>query len=146
MRREEPEPAWTRISSLAAWLQSKFDDVAVFKAALPAVASEELLSLADQEAEGQRIPLANFAQVGIGIVHLCALQDTLDANLVNFAVRLRKAAEYLGGTLVIEHCPAELKNHVDVWGSGGNDSGAMRKMKLAWDPKEILSPGRLLGF
>ena len=47
----------------------------VLKAALPTVASEEFLSRAQQEAEAEQIALASFAQVGLGIVHLCALQE-----------------------------------------------------------------------
>ena len=76
---EGAEKAWERISNLALWLQPKYRDVTVLKAALPVVASEEFLSRAQQEAEAERIALASFAQVGVGIVHLCALQETLSA-------------------------------------------------------------------
>lgn len=145
-RREEAEKAWEHISNLAHWLQRKYRDVTVLKAALPVMASEEFLSRAQQEAEAERIALASFAQVGVGIVHLCALQEKLTANLVGWVARLRQAAADLGGTLVIEHCPVALKSGVDVWGAGGDDLAAMRKLKSAWDPKEVLAPGRFLGF
>ena len=72
-RLEGAEEAWERVSNLAHWLQQKYRDVTVLKAALPVVASEEFLSRAQQEAEAERIALASFAQVGVGIVHLCAL-------------------------------------------------------------------------
>ena len=144
-RREESEKAWERVSNLAFWLQPKFRDVTVLKAALPVVASEEFLSRAEQEAEAERVALASFAQVGMGIIHLCALQETLTDNLAGWAARLRQAARDLGGTLVIEHCPLELKSRLEVWGSGGDDLAAMRKMKSAWDPNEVLAPGRFVG-
>ncbi len=146
VRREGAEEAWARVSNLVLWLEPKFRDLTVLKAALPVAASEEFLSRAQQEAEAERITLASFAQVGIGIVHLCALQVTLSANLGGLVARLRQAARDLGGTLVIEHCPLELKADVDTWGAGGDDLEAMRKMKSAWDPNEVLSPGRFLGF
>ena len=145
-RREEPEDAWSRISNLALWLQQKYHDVTVLKAAQPLTATEEFLSRAQQEAEAEHIALAGFAQVGVGIVHLCALQETLSAGLVAWVNRLRQAAAELGGTLVIEHCPVGLKSQVNVWGACGDDLAAMRKMKIAWDPKGTLSPGRFLGF
>ena len=115
------------------------------KAALPLLASEEFLSRAQQEAESERIAVASFAQVGVGIVHLCTLQETLSTNIGGWVTRLRQAASDLRGSLVIEHCRADLKVGVDVWGKGGDDLAAMRKMKSAWDPQEVLSPGRFVG-
>ena len=144
-RRENPEEAWGHVSNLARWLQEKYPDVTVLKAALPTVASEEFLSRAQQEAESERIALASFAQVGVGIVLLCALQEKLTADLGGLVSRLRKAAQNLGGTLVVEHGPLALKSHEDVWGGTGDDLEAMRKMKLAWDPHQVLSPGRFVG-
>jgi FAD/FMN-containing dehydrogenase len=143
---EGANEAWGRVSNLAMWLQQKYHDVTVLKAALPLSASEEFLSRAQQEAEAERIPLAGFDQAGVGIVHVCALQDVLSAGVSGWVARLRRAAADLGGTLVIEHCPVELKSSVDVWGASGDDLAAMRKMKSAWDPHEVLSPGRFLGF
>jgi glycolate oxidase FAD binding subunit len=145
VRREGAEEAWGRVSNLALWLQPKYRDVTVLKAALPLVASEEFLSRAQQEAESERIALASFAQVGVGIVHVCALQPTLGANVAAWVTRLRQASAELGGTLVVEHCPLALKSCVDVWGPGGDDLEAMRKMKVVWDPQQVLSPGRFVG-
>ena len=145
VRLEAPEAAWGHVADLARWLQPKFRDVTVLKAALPVVASEEFLSRAQQESESEKIALASFAQVGVGVVHLCALQETLSTDLVGLVGRLRQAVQDLGGSLVIEHCPVNLKSQVDVWGPGGDDLEAMRKMKSVWDPQEVLSPGRFLG-
>jgi FAD/FMN-containing dehydrogenase len=112
--------------------------------ALPLVVTEEFLSRAHQEAESEKISIASFAQVGVGILHLCALQEMLGANTGAWVARLRQAATDLGGSLVIEHCPPDLKGHVDVWGAHGDDLEAMRKMKAAWDPQAVLSPGRFV--
>jgi glycolate oxidase FAD binding subunit len=144
-RQKAAEAAWELIANPAMGLEKKCRHVTVLKAALPLVASEEFLSRAHQEAEAERIALACFAQVGVGIVHLCLLPESLSPALEGLVVRLRKAAEDLGGRLIIEHCPVDLKNRVDVWGSTGDDVEAMRKMKSAWDPKGILAPGRFLG-
>src|ERR1019366_4814874 len=118
-RREEAEGAWQRVANLALWLQPKYPDVTVLKAALPLVASEEFFSRAHQEAESERMAISSFAQVGVGIIHLCALQETLTSNLMGWVSRLRLAAVDLGGMLVIEHCPVALKSNLDVWGPCG---------------------------
>jgi glycolate oxidase FAD binding subunit len=144
-RREGAEEAWDHVANLAHWLQQKYRDVTVLKAALPLVASEEFLSRAQQEADAEHIALASFAQVGVGIVHLCALQEKLSPNLAGWVSRLRQAMANFGGTLVIEHCPLALKGGEAVWGVGGDDLEAMRKMKAVWDPQEVLSPGRFIG-
>lgn len=141
----EAVAAWDRISNLSAWLQGVYRDVIVLKAALPIATGEECLSHAQQEAETERIPAASFAQVGVGIVHFCLLQEKLTPGLEGLISRTRKAAVDLGGTLVLDHCPSQLKGRLDVWGAAGDDFDAMRKMKSAWDPKGILSPGRFVG-
>jgi glycolate dehydrogenase FAD-binding subunit len=140
-RLEEAEAAWDRTSNLPAWLQEEYRDVTVLKAALPIAAGEEFLSRAQQEAGAEHIPAAIFAQVGVGIVHVCLLEERLDGLVTS----LRNAAGNLGGSLAIEHCPTNLKARVDVWGEPSDDIDAMRRMKAAWDPKGILAPGRLVG-
>jgi glycolate oxidase FAD binding subunit len=141
----EAAATWDRIANLPAWLQEIYPDVIVLKVALPISAGEEFLSHAQQEAEGEHVPVASFAQVGVGIAHVCLLQEKLTAGLEGLISRTRKAAVDLGGTLVIEHCPTLLKGRLDVWGDGGDDFEAMRKVKSAWDPKGTLSPGRFVG-
>jgi glycolate oxidase FAD binding subunit len=142
-RRDGAEAAWNCISDLPAWLHANHPGVVVLKVALPIAASEEFLSLAQQPPEGVR--LAGFAQVGVGIIHVGVLPETPSADLDALVARLRKTADALGGTLVVEHCPTEIKERMDVWGPTGDDFGAMREMKLVWDPKGILSPGRFVG-
>ncbi len=143
-RREDAERAWDRVSRLEPWLQPNYPDVTILKAALPLVATEEFLSRAQQEADAEKIRLASFAQVGVGTVHVCALQEKLTANLAGWVQRLRQSATDLGGALVIERCHDDLKKEIDTWGARGDDLEAMRKMKAAWDPQAILSPGRFV--
>jgi glycolate oxidase FAD binding subunit len=143
-RREDAELAWEKVSNLAHWLQPKYRDVTVLKVALPLAATEEFMRRARQAAESENISIAAFAQVGVGLLHLCVLQETLGSNTAAWVVRQRQAATELRGSLVIEHCPLDLKGQVDVWGAHGDDLEAMRKMKVAWDPQAVLSPGRFV--
>jgi len=55
---------------------------------------------------------------------------------------LRAAAQSLGGTLIIEHAPAEIKARANAWGAFGSSAGLMRRVKQQLDPDGILSPGR----
>lgn len=141
----EADIAWGGISDLPGWLQEKYPNVTVLKASLPIAASEEFLGRAQQEGDAGGIPAAAFAQVGVGIIHICLLEVKSIERLGSLATRIRKAAGDLGGLLVIEQCPTELKGCAEVWGAPGDDFEAMRNMKSAWDPKGILAPGRLVG-
>jgi glycolate oxidase FAD binding subunit len=51
----------------------------------------------------------------------------------------------LGGYLVVEACPPELKRRLDVWGPPGPDFRLMERIKREFDPDGILNPGRYVG-
>ena len=58
---------------------------------------------------------------------------------------IMEASIRLGGSTTIPWCPLELKRRVNVWGPPRSDLELMRKMKQAFDPQGILSPGRFAG-
>ncbi|HKO44731.1 MAG TPA: FAD-linked oxidase C-terminal domain-containing protein [Pyrinomonadaceae bacterium] len=55
---------------------------------------------------------------------------------------LRSAANHLGGSLVIENAPPEVKQHFGAWGDLGNTTTLMERIKQQLDPDRLLSPGR----
>ncbi len=139
------EAVWARIADLRAWVGDVCPRNVILKATLPDSASEELISRAEQEAVGEKAQLAGFAQLGVGIAHLCILSELAPSALIGLICRLRDATEGLGGALIIERCQPEVKQELDVWGTPGDDFAVIRKMKETWDPKGVLSPGRYLG-
>jgi glycolate oxidase FAD binding subunit len=58
------------------------------------------------------------------------------------AIRLKIAG--LDGNAIIERCPSDLKEALDVWGVEGADVALMRDMKAAYDPTRTLSSGRFV--
>jgi glycolate oxidase FAD binding subunit len=142
---ENADIAWTRVSAFRTWLPEGFPGVTILKVTLPDAASEEFLSRAQQEAENDKIRLASFCQLGVGILHACLLEAASAVGLVALIRRLRKAAQDLGGALVVEHCHWDIKSRLDVWGPAGDDFAVMAKLKAVWDPKGILAPGRFVG-
>jgi FAD/FMN-containing dehydrogenase len=77
------------------------------------------------------------AGLGTGIIR------TFDNELAEAGINeLRKKAERLGGFLVIEKVPAELKPHVDCWGDLHLVEPLMTRLKKQLDPANVLSPGR----
>ena len=55
---------------------------------------------------------------------------------------LRETARSVGGSLVIEHAPVELKRAFDVWGLTDSNMLLMRRIKAQLDPFDTFSPGR----
>jgi len=45
---------------------------------------------------------------------------------------------------IVQRCPREVKDHINVWGSSTNDLRSMRAVKHALDPNDILNRGRFL--
>jgi len=142
---KDADACWDRISDFPAALGKAYPGLIVLKAGLPRAVGEEFLSRAHQEAEGEKFRMASFGQTGIGVIHLCLLEQADGAAIPALVGRLRQAAERLGGALVVERCPSELKPEVDVWGPTGDDFDTMRQVKALWDPKGILAPGRFVG-
>ncbi|MDE0506088.1 MAG: FAD-binding oxidoreductase [Candidatus Poribacteria bacterium] len=56
--------------------------------------------------------------------------------------QLRKHAASVGGNLILEAAPVDVKRQIDVWGTVGSGSEIMRKIKAQFDPNMLLNPGR----
>jgi hypothetical protein len=141
----EADAVWARVTDIQSWISKNDSGGLVLKATLPDSAVEELISRAEQEAKSEKAVCAVIAQLGVGIVHFCLMSEISIDFKSALIRRLREATEALGGALIIERCPLPIKQQFDIWGTPGSDFGLMKKMKLVWDPKETLSPGRALG-
>lgn len=55
---------------------------------------------------------------------------------------LRAQATKMGGSLAIENASTEFRSRVNAWGSLGQSTGLMHRVKRQLDPDRIFSPGR----
>ncbi len=143
--REGSQKAWRVISDFTNWVSRIYPGAVVLKGTMPVANSEEFLSLAQQEAQNEKVRMASVTQTGIGILYLGLLDSQNASQIGGLITRIRKAAENVGGALVVISASAEVKAQVDVWGTPGTAFELMRKMKATWDPKGILAPGRFVG-
>jgi FAD/FMN-containing dehydrogenase len=58
---------------------------------------------------------------------------------------LRERAEARGGAVVIEHAPEAVYGEIDPWGTPPGTVDLQRRIKAAFDPLNVLVPGRLPG-
>lgn len=139
------QSAWQAISDFSNWLGKNYPGALVLKGTMPISSCEEFLSLAQQEAQNEKVRMASVVQSGVGILYL-GLPDSVGTDrMAGLIGRIRKAAEKAGGALVLISAPADLKAQLDVWGAPGTSFELMRRMKAAWDPNGVLAPGRFVG-
>ncbi|MDF0553716.1 FAD-binding oxidoreductase [Kamptonema sp. UHCC 0994] len=74
---------------------------------------------------------------GLGILRF-------DSTTVETLLQVRQQCESHGGFLSILKAPADIKQHLDVWGYNGNGLSLMQKIKQQFDPENIFSPHRFL--
>jgi glycolate oxidase FAD binding subunit len=145
MDASQAEANWTRATDLGGWLPDVVPNPVLVQGRLPVAAGETFVERALAEGERHRVRIACFGQIAAGVISLCLAEPADAPSGLALLNRLREVAQSLGGVLVVERCPAELKSKLDVWGPVGDDFEVMKQVKAAWDPKGVLAPGRFVG-
>lgn len=70
--------------------------------------------------------------------------DTDFQQLADTLTQLRQRAIDVGGNLIIETAPPELKRQIDVWGPIRDTLNLMEQVKAKFDAKSVLNPGRFV--
>jgi glycolate oxidase subunit GlcD len=109
----------------------------------------ELVSLLDEvkaleQDEASHLGVKWQAGLGDGRVRVMAQAPVYPRESVRSLERMRQRAENLGGSLIIERAPVEIKNEIDSWGGFGSASELMKRIKRQLDPNNLFSPGRIV--
>jgi len=108
----------------------------------------ELLSNAAREAENTHLPWVAMAR-GVGVIYFALLPTVRNEDTRRQTVQASDgtltACAALGGHATIPWCPTEWKDVLKVWGLARSDVAQMQKVKMAFDPGAIFSPGRFVG-
>jgi glycolate oxidase FAD binding subunit len=119
------------------------DDPADWIIRLSVLPSETMAAIEAIHAEAGGPTAAIIVRAGSGIVYCCRAADESTRGDTMVA-RLRERIGRIGGSVVVERVPAAAKASLDVWGIAGPDAVLMRRVKDAYDPAGVLSPGRLI--
>jgi glycolate oxidase subunit GlcD len=92
--------------------------------------------------ETSHVSLRWHAGLGDGRLRAMARAPVYHREAVRALERLREKAETLGGNLVLETAPTEIKSEFEAWGSFGSSSELMKRIKTQLDPQNLFSPGR----
>ncbi|MFB2771392.1 FAD-binding oxidoreductase [Pelatocladus sp. BLCC-F211] len=80
-----------------------------------------------------------------GLIHIASGLGVLRFEDEQGLMEVRSLCENHRGFLTILTAPVGVKQRFDVWGYTGNAGEMMRRIKLQFDQKNILSPGRFVG-
>jgi glycolate oxidase subunit GlcD len=103
---------------------------------------DEIVAL--EKDETSHVALSWHAGLGDGRLRAIARAPVYHREAVRALERLRGKAETLGGKLVLETAPLEIRNEFDAWGGFGSTTDLMRRVKTQLDPQNLFSPGRFV--
>ena len=137
---DEDDQLWRKLSAVP--LQSS-DDLS-WRAVLRPTDLVSFLSdvSAMENDEASHVGLRWHGGLGDGRLRAIARAPVYHREAVRVLERLREKAKTLGGNLVVENAPIEIKNEFDAWGDFGSVAELMKRVKAQLDPQNLLSPGR----
>jgi len=82
------------------------------------------------------------ARAGNGIL-IISIKGKI-SSIIDSLNSLRSFVSSIGGHLILQEAPPEIKARVQVWGDFGSGLGIMKKIKFNFDPNNLLNPGRYI--
>ncbi len=145
---QERPTVWGRLREFIPLMLQFSPAATILRASVLPSRLKEILAQAQQIAERHALPFAALAR-GVGVVYLALLPPARDEEtlrrLAQACAAFSQASANAGGHAVVQWCPTELKRQVNVWGPARQDLMLMQRLKQAFDPQGILSPGRFMG-
>jgi glycolate oxidase subunit GlcD len=138
---EDPE-AWSKLSAAALHSAGELKWRVTLR---PTDLVAFLTDMAEIEQDKASHPgLLWHAGLGDGRLRAIGQAPVYHREAVRSLERLRQRAETLGGSLVLESAPSEIRDELDAWGDFGSRAGLMKRVKAQLDPQNLLSPGRFV--
>jgi glycolate oxidase FAD binding subunit len=143
----EEESLWERVSNFSEQAVSSHANVMLVDLNVPSSELQSALEAVERIALQESFLMAGVGRCAVATMVLAFIPISVDppsamkyVNLIS-GVRAQLGS---GSAAVITRCPLEVKRHVNVWGSSSSDVEAMRAIKRALDPKDVLNRGRFL--
>ena len=147
LRGAEETELWRHISNFQVAVTARHQNAMVMHVHLPPAAVHNAVLAAETAGLDNNLFAPTVGRVAIGSLVIAFVPLSVDPPS---AMQFANAASAFRATLprdasaVVVRCPKEAKPHFDVWGSSPTDLAAMRAVKRALDPNDILNRGRFL--
>ena len=147
VRGVEESELWRHISSFEVAVTARHQNAMVMHVSLPPAAVQNAVVAAEKTGLDNNLFAPTIGRIAIGTLVIAFVPLSVDPPS---AMQFANAASAFRATLprdasaVVVRCPRQAKSHFDVWGSSPTDLAAMRAVKRALDPNNILNRGRFL--
>ena len=137
---------WRRIGDLG-WADETAPIAGIRVSVLPADIPGVLASMQNtKNSSGLRWRATTQTSQGVIDIHWLNVDGESSTEHVRAAIsKTIKAVRGVGGTAVVTHAPAPIKETLDVWGEPTSAIDTMRNLKRQYDPDRLLNPGRFMG-
>ncbi len=135
----EQEGFWTELSDFSYLSRSNFR----FKVSVPTSITFDIFNNFEGYSKKLGFNINLISHAGNGIVYGFLSTEEMD-KVIQFINELGSYSARAGGYFVVESAPTETKEKINIWGRIPDDIKIMRNIKERFDPKGLLSPGRLL--
>src|SRR6266850_359829 len=139
---DEDEALWQKLSAVPMRTSDNLGWRVSLRPGDLATFLDEIVAL--EKDETSHVSLSWHAGLGDGRLRAIARAPVYHREAVRALERLRGKAETLGGKLVLETAPLEIRNEFDAWGDFGSTTELMRRVKAQLDPRNLFSPGRFI--
>jgi glycolate oxidase FAD binding subunit len=144
------EKVWNTIRNLARSMDTREPRLVACKVNVPISRGLEALDALERLAARRGYMCVASSHAGNGLVHFYLWAEPMTHaagvdDLARVITEARDLTSQFDGTLIVERCPRQIKELVDVWGPTRSDFELMRAIKSQFDPAGILSPGRFVG-
>lgn len=137
---------WRRIGDFG-WSDETTPIAGIRASVLPADIPGVLASMQDMK-DSSGLRWRATTQISQGVIDIHWLDVDGESSTVHVSTAISKtikAVRKVGGTTVVTHSPASIKETLDVWGEPTSSIDTMRNLKRQYDPDRLLNPGRFMG-
>jgi glycolate oxidase FAD binding subunit len=139
---------WLAMSNLSATLGKKFSGVINAKLNYPLSLGKGIIESGESIFSQANLDYIFQTHAGNGICHTGLLIDKEDTAVTGKAVaalgQLLGCCREVGGNLIIQNAPADVKDKLKIWGEIDSSFVVMKRLKHQLDPTGIMSPGRFV--
>jgi len=139
---------WLTLGELQATASRRFPSLVALQLNYPLSAWKTLFEIADRTLSQARFNYTMLCHAGAGLTLinlLPASPEIEERSLVDAVGSLLTECRNVGGNLVVQKAPADLKKDLPLWGAPGPDLLLMKRIKAEIDPLNLMNPGRFVG-
>jgi len=139
---------WQGFSAFEETILAGHHNAMLFAVHVPIAEVAPALAAAERAALDYNFLCAAIGRAGVGSLLVAFLPIAVDPpaamQYANAASEFRSRLPEEQASAVVLHCPREAKPHFNLWGTSPTDLEAMRAVKSALDPENLLNRGRFL--